>query len=126
MKGMSQAMPAIRDRAVIEAKRTVVQVIAGLLRTLLEGIATLHRKIAEAAQAHPDFFIFDSLPGAGAALAPRLLAALGTQRERYGNASEVQSHTGIAPVTERSGKKKWVHFRWAYPQFLRQSFHEWA
>jgi len=29
-------------------------------------------------------------------------------------------------VTERSGKKKWVHSRWACPKFLRQSFHEWA
>jgi len=29
-------------------------------------------------------------------------------------------------VTESSGKRKWVHFRWAYPKFLRQSFHEWA
>jgi hypothetical protein len=29
-------------------------------------------------------------------------------------------------ATERSGKKKWVHFRWACPKFLRQSFHEWA
>jgi hypothetical protein len=27
---------------------------------------------------------------------------------------------------EKSGKKKWVHFRWACPKFLRQSFHEWA
>jgi hypothetical protein len=53
-------MSAIRDRAVIEAKRTVVQVIAQLLRTLLEGIATLDRKIAEAAEAHPDFFIFQA------------------------------------------------------------------
>src|SRR5215467_3897070 len=26
----------------------------------------------------------------------------------------------------RSGKKKWVHLRWACPKFLRQSFHEWA
>ena len=126
MKGMSQAMPAIRDRAVIEAKRTVVQVIAGLLRTLLEGIATLDRKIAEAAQAHPDFFIFQSLPGAGAALAPRLLAALGSQRDWYTSADEVQKYAGIAPVTETSGKKKWVHFRWAASKFLRQSFHEWA
>jgi hypothetical protein len=38
MQGISQATPAIRDRAVIEAKQTVVQVIAQLLRTLLEGI----------------------------------------------------------------------------------------
>src|SRR5262249_436039 len=89
-------------------------------------IATLDRKIAEAAEAHPDFFIFQSLPGAGAALAPRLLAALGSQRDRYGSATEVQKYSGIAPVTERSGKKKWVHFRWACPKFLRQSFHEWA
>jgi transposase len=126
MQGIGKAMPAIRDRAVIEAKGTVVQVIAQLLRTLLEGIATLDNKIAEAASAHPDYFIFQSLPGAGAALAPRLLAALGSQRERYSSAEELQKYSGIAPVTERSGKKKWVHFRWACPKFLRQSFHEWA
>jgi hypothetical protein len=89
-------MPAIEDRAVIEAKRAVVQVIAQLLRSLLEGIVNLDRKIEEAA---------------GAALAPRLLAALGSQRDRYDSADEVQKHSGIAPVTETSGKKKWVHFR---------------
>ena len=126
IQGIRQAMPAIRDRAVIEAKRTVVQVIAQLVRTLLDGIATLDGKIAEAAEAHSDFFIFQSLPGAGAALAPRLLAALGSQRDRYPSATEVQKYSGIAPVTERSGKKKWVHFRWACSKFLRQSFHEWA
>jgi hypothetical protein len=32
----------------------------------------------------------------------------------------------IAPVLERSGKTEWVHFRWACPKFLRQTFHEWA
>jgi transposase len=121
-----QAIPAIRDRAVIEAKSTVVKVIVQLIRSLVKGIADLDEKIEEAAAAHPDFFIFESLPGAGAVIAPRLLAAFGSQRERYGNAGEVQSYSGIAPVTERSGKKKWVHFRWACPKFLRQSFHEWA
>jgi Transposase IS116/IS110/IS902 family len=75
---------------------------------------------------HPDFFIFESLPGAGAVMAPRLLAAFGSQRDRYGRADEVQTYSGVAPVTERSGKRKWVHFRWACPKFLRQSFHEWA
>ena len=59
-------------------------------------------------------------------LAPRLLAAFGSQRERYASAEEVQTYSGIAPVMKRSGKKKWVHFRWACPKFLRQSFHEWA
>jgi transposase len=121
-----QSIPAIRDRAVIEAKSTVVKVTVQLIRSLMEGIADLDEKIEEAAAAHPDFFIFESLPGAGAVMAPRLLAAFGSQRERFANAAEVQSYSGIAPVTERSGKKKWVHFRWACPKFLRQSFHEWA
>jgi transposase len=124
--GIQQAIPATRDGAVIEAKSAVVKVSAQLIRSLVRGIADLDRKIEEAAAAHPDFFIFESLPGAGAALAPRLLAAFGSQRERYANAEDVQAYTGIAPVTERSGKKKWVHFRWACPKFLRQSLHEWA
>src|ERR1700737_637437 len=76
LQGIRQAMPAIQDRAVLEAKRAVAQVSAQLLRTLLQGIANLDSKIEEAASTHPDFFIFKSLPGAGAALAPRLLAAL--------------------------------------------------
>jgi transposase len=122
--GIRQAMPAIRDRAVIEAKSAVVS--AQVIRSLIRGVADLDRKIEEAAAAHPDFFIFESLPGVGAVLAPRLLAAFGSQRERYANAAEVQGYSGIAPVTEQSGKKKWVHFRWACPKFLRQSFHEWA
>ena len=118
-----QAIPAIRDWAVIEAKSTVVKVIVQLIRSLVKGIADLDEKIEEAAAAHPDFFIFESFPGAGAVIAPRLLAAFGSQRA-FGNAGN-QSYNGM-PVTERSGKKKWVHFRWACPKFLRQSFHEWA
>ena len=64
--GIQQAMPAIRDGAVIEAKSTVVKVSAQVIRSLVRGIADLDRKIEEAAAAHPDFFIFESLPGAGA------------------------------------------------------------
>ena len=121
-----QSIPAIQDRAVIEAKSTAVKVIVQLIRILLEGIADLDERIEEAAATHPDFFIFKSLPGAGPALAPRLLAAFGSQRERYRNAGEVQTYSGVAPVIEKSGKKQWIHFRWACPKFLRQSFHEWA
>jgi len=126
MLAIRQSIPAIGDRAVIEAKSTFVKVIVQLIRTLREGLADLDEKIEEAAAAHPDFFIFESLPGAGPVLAPRLLVAFGSQRERYHNASEVQTYSGIAPVMEKSGKKEWIHFRWACPKFLRQSFHEWA
>jgi transposase len=126
MEAIRRALPAIQDRAVIEAKSAVVKVIVQLVRILVEGIDDLDGQIEEAAAAHPDFFIFNSLPGAGPVMAPRLLAAFGSQRERYRSAREIQSFSGIAPVTESSGKRKWVHFRWACPKFLRQSFHEWA
>src|SRR6516165_1376778 len=68
---IGHARPAIHDRAVIEAKRVVVKVTVQLIRSLREAIAELDGKIAEAEAAHPDFFIFDSLPGAGAVMAPR-------------------------------------------------------
>ena len=123
---IGQAKPAIRDRAVIEAKRAVVKVSVQLIRSLRVAIAEFDGKIAEAAAAHPDFFIFASLPGAGEVMAPRLLAAFGSQRDRYDSANEVQVYSGIAPVLEKSGKMKWVHFRRACPKFLRQSFQEWA
>ncbi|MCA1852041.1 MAG: IS110 family transposase [Beggiatoa sp.] len=66
------------------------------------------------------------MPGAGPAFAPRLLAAFGGQQEHYQSAAELQKYAGIAPVTERSGKKQWVHWRLQCPKFLRQTFVEWA
>ena len=47
-------------------------------------------------------------------------------RERFSNAAELQKYSGVAPVTERSGRKHWVHWRWQCPTFLRQTFVEWA
>ena len=70
--------------------------------------------------------MFDALPGAGAVFAPRLLVAFGEQRERFPSAEDLQKYAGIAPVTERSGKKAWVHWRFRCPMFLRQTFVEWA
>ncbi len=59
-------------------------------------------------------------------MVPRLIAAFGTQRDRYRHAAEIQQYSGIAPVTQASGQQHWVHWRWSCPKFLRQTFHEWA
>ena len=126
VKAIASALPALGDQAVVKAKVQAVKVTVQLIQILHQGIKALDRQIQEAAEAHPDFFIFDSLPGAGAVMAPRLLAAFGSQRERYESAEEVQTWSGIAPVLASSGKQEWVHFRFACPKFLRQTFHEWA
>jgi transposase len=126
LQAIGRAVPAVRDRALIVASVAMTKVLVELIATLREGIASFDRQIAQAVAAHPDFAIFDSFPGAGPALAPRLLAAFGSQRDRFPSASDLQTFSGIAPVTARSGKSEWVHVRWACPRFLRQTFHEWA
>ena len=96
------------------------------LRVTLQAIQRFDDEIAALASTHADYPLFSALPGAGPHLAPRLLVAFGEQRERFRNAAELQKYSGIAPVTERSGKKHWVHWRWQCPTFLRQTFVEWA
>ena len=71
----------------------------------------LNKRIAKLVADHPDGALFRSLPGAGDVLAPRLIVAFGTQRDRYQSAYEMQCYSGIAPVTEASGNGQWVHFR---------------
>jgi transposase len=83
-------------------------------------------RIAHVFAHHPDRAIFDSFPGAGPVCAPRLAAAFGTDRSRWESAAALQSHAGIAPVTERSGKALWVHHRLACPKFVKQTLHEFA
>jgi transposase len=86
----------------------------------------LDETIAQVFATHPDAAIFRELPGAGKVLAPRLAAAFGTDRARYPDAESVGRYVGVLPVLERSGGRKWVHWRWSAPKFLRQSFVEWA
>ena len=54
------------------------------------------------------------------------MVAFGEQRERFLGADQVQKYYGIAPVTERSGQKQSIHWRWQCPTFARQTFVEWA
>lgn len=123
---IQEAIPLTQEQGVILPFQMMAQAIATQLRVLLGHIQVFENAIAELFAAHEDAFIFESLPGAGPNLAPRLLAAFGEQRSRYGSAQELSQFVGVAPVTEASGKKKWVHWRWFCPKFLRQSFVEWA
>ncbi len=104
----------------------MVRLLAQQLSALLPALVEIDQAIAQLFAQHPDQPLWDSFPGAGEVLAPRLLAAFGADRQRYQKAAEVQQFSGIAPVTERSGKSGWVHWRLACPKFLRQTFHEFA
>jgi transposase len=130
LEQVQQAKPLTQDRAVIEPAVLRVQMLARQLKALLPDIARYEQNIAELFAAHPNHFLFDNLPGAGRALAPRLCSALGSDPERWQSAQEISTLHGIAPVRRASGKKTGkrasIHFRQACPKFLRQSFHEFA
>jgi transposase len=123
---IKSAAPLTDDLAVIRPNQLLVLAFVEQLRVTLKAIENFDAEIATVSQTLPDYALFHALPGAGATLAPRLLVAFGEQRERYGSAAEVQRYAGIAPVTESSGKKHWVHWRLQCPTFLRQTFVEWA
>jgi transposase len=126
IKAIRDERPLHTDSAVIEPLRLLVEALVPQLRAVSTGIERFDAAIAELAPKLPDYHIFAALPGAGAALAPRLLAAFGERRERFPNAAALQKYAEVAPVTERSGNKSWVHWRYSCPTFLRQTFVEWV
>jgi transposase len=124
IQAVAAAKPLTTDAAIIEPASALVSARAGMLQPLHQAIQSLDTAIANAMDQHPDAPIFRSLPGAGPALAPRLLVAFGTNRQRFASAAEVAQFYGIAPVIKQSGNSKTVHVRYRCPKFGRQSFHE--
>lgn len=126
IKAIKSAMPLTTDDAVIVPHRLRTLTLVAQLEVTLECIKQYDAEIALLAPQHPDYALFEPLPGAGPVYTPRLMVAFGEQRERFNNATEVQKYGGIAPVTQRGGQSTWIHWRWQCPTFLRQTFVEWA
>ena len=120
------AQPLTIDPAIVEPLSLSVQTYATQVHGLIRAIQAFDVRIAHVFADHADHDVFASFPGAGDVCAPRLAAAFGTDRSRWDSAAELQSYSGIGPVTERSGKTLWVHHRLACPKFVKQTFHEFA
>ena len=114
------------DQALYSVSRRQLALLVAEIRILTTHIEDFENRISEVFAAHPEAYLFDSLPGAGASLAPRLCTLFGTDRERWPDAASLQRLTGVAPITEKSGTRKWIHWRWQAPKFLRQTLVEWS
>jgi len=123
---IQKAVPLTDERGVLESLTLRVELLSRELDLVQKIITEFDDKIGQAFKAHDDRDVFESLPGAGPVLAPRLLAGLGSERERFGRAENLQRLSGIAPVTKQSGGKCHIHRRYLCPTFLKQSFHEYA
>ena len=123
---VARARALTTDEAVVRVGARQLQRLIEELRVLQKHIAADEKAIAACFKEHPDAGLFADLPGAGPALAPRLLAGLGSDRTRYRSANELLRYSGVAPVKEKSGGRVWIHWRWNAPRFLRQTLVEWA
>ena len=123
---VENAVILTREPALVESYALRVKLVCRELQMVVLAIADYDKQIADVFKDHPDREIFSELPGAGRTLAPRLLAAMGTQRDQFADAASLQRFSGIAPVTKQSGGSRYVHRRYLCRKFLRQSFHEYA
>lgn len=126
IRRVASARALTSDRAWIDPALLQVAMLVALLRVQQAHVEQFEQRIAAVFATHPRAAFFRELPGAGAALAPRLLVAFGDLLERYPDAAALQKYAGIAPVREKSGRQVWTHWRWNAPKFLRQSLVEWA
>lgn len=127
LDAIASMIPLTSDHAVLEPAKVHVTMLARQLLQLSAALKEYDSRIAQLFASHVDAPIWESFPGAGPTLAPRLCCAFGSERSRYQSALAIQQYSGIAPVTERSGKNQhWVHRRWGRPHFTHQSFFEYA
>ena len=111
---------------IVQAKSRLAVSLCKLLNTLQQQLELYRKQIEALFKSHPDHDLFGSLPGAKKVLAPRLLASIGSDPKRYGDAGVLQAYAGTAPVSFESGQLHKVKIRWACDKFLRHTVHLWA
>jgi len=122
----AQAETFCSSQAMTNAKSMLAVAVAGQLRVLQDHLAKFRDQIEKLFAKHPDHDLFGSLPGAGEKLAPRLLAELGDDRQRFDSHEALQCYAGTAPVSYQSGQINKARFRRACHKTLRQTVHLWA
>ena len=126
IEAIRSATPLTNDAAIIQSHALYVQSLVRQIAELNRAVAEFDDQLQRLVAQHADEPLFRALPGAGDVLVPRLIVAFGADRERFRSAEEIQSYSGIAPITKRSGQSCRVLQRLACPKFLKQTFHEFA
>lgn len=126
LEEIKTAIPLIKDKAIIDSTSIMVIALCNQMKSIITDVKTFDKEIDDICSTHVDYKIFSSLPGAGEVSASRMLAAFGTNRDRFSNSDQAARYFGIAPVLERSGNQEWIRWRYFCNKFLRQSFHEFA
>jgi len=98
LERIDKAVPLSDELALLQSYTLRVQLLCKELQLLLKTLQQFDQQIAKVFQQHTDRPIFENL----------------------------QSFSGVAPVTKQSGGTCSIHRRYLCPKFLKQSFHEYA
>lgn len=108
-----------------EIHQKVVLAYVQVLRPVLDQMDKLAKQIAAEFEQNPAYRIFSSLP-TGEITAARLNGEIGSAASRYPTPEILRSTAGTAPETRRSGKTKFVCFRWQCNKHLRSALQDLA
>jgi hypothetical protein len=107
-------------------KARLMLALGNQLEPLLKQIADSDEEIERLFLSHADSEFLQSLPGAGARLAPGLLAEMGDDRNHYDSASSLQALAGTSPVLFQSGTSQKAHRRLGCIKPWRNILHQFA
>lgn len=97
-----------------------------IIEELNQIVQTYDEEIQSCYEQHHQKALFDSFPGAGKVLAPRLASALNAYTDYCHNAQDLAVYSGVAPIRKKSGKSCSIHKRLHIPAFLHQTMIEFA
>jgi transposase len=132
-EGLAQRLAAIAPAAAVSGEAHwnnpnsfMACSLAQMLKAVIARIEEAEEQIRILARQHPNHALAQSVPGAAAALEPRLMAVLGARSEACPSAQRLAVRDGVAPRRVQSGNTRLISRRWAKPRFDHQTWIEFA
>lgn len=113
--------PAIRATSELKATTEIEQ-----LQSIKKYLDIYRKHIEARSKLQQDYALFESLPGAGKKLAPRLLSIFGADRDRHETVEAIRLLSGVAPVMKQSGNRNKAKIRRACRKPWRNTLHLFA
>jgi transposase len=114
------------DRATACGKSRFLLSLLSQLELLIQDIRQYDQEIENLVKFLPDSEMFLALKGVGTNLAARIMVGFGDDRSYYPNSNAIQCEAGTAPVTRKSGKRRFAHFRRACKKTFRNTMQQFA
>jgi transposase len=126
LRGILRNTQLQQPQRVEEAMGAQLVCLLGQLDAICSSVDTLTTAVETLFAEHHQASVFISFPGAGALTAARLLAEIGDDAARFGDARALRAYAGAAPITRASGKSHWVGVRRAKNDRLAATGYVWA